>query len=402
MTRLFSLPLSAVAALICLVPLVMQPQATMAQDDFRSVLQDQSLELSIDDLIDNDGADLESLPTITIEAPPTHGSLIPSDAAWVYTPSSRFFGVDAFDYAWISDKGERIEARVELLVVPWIVPLAGEMGLIDGAGGSLGESEGIGYYNSHSGIFYLCAENLHFECSALRYPEVEPGWLPVLGSWRDHNGQVYSGRPGLYDPEDRRLLLLDEVSSEDRPASCQGCGAAGATRQLHVIASIDVSAVSATSVPIAADLDGDGIDTVLFFDLERRRFAPSGWIASTTLDDAQLWPLAMADTAGRDAVAVYGRQSGHIEKLGAEPQIEHAWVGVSSLPTARRLGSRAIREVYDVRFHGLSEFPPVWVSDDDGRCVPSGTQTVRFPSDPDPPPSGGGGEIYDAQECPPR
>ncbi len=357
----------------------------LAQDDFWALLQEQPFEFTVADLIANDPRDDAGLddvePHITIEPEPSKGVLTRSGNQFSYQPKAYFFGIDTFRYSWIGPSGP-IEGVVELFVAPWFTPLAGPMGLL-GPNEDPGP-EGIGYYNSHSGTFYFCLlpSGQAMDCTPYRYPGFKPGWLPLLGTWQTQTGQFRPNRPGLYDPVARRIYLLDE-----NPADCQTCSDA---RPLQVLDQFELDSANPSAViPIAADLDRGGIDSVAFFRPSERRFDDTSGSSALDpeLEDLTLWPLTVPDEYGFDELAVFGQESGDLNVLAPQREPARLRSGTASLATARQVGSMVAYGVYDACDHSLLELRLEWSEID--RPVRSGTQILQFPNDPDPPPSGG-------------
>ncbi len=348
-----------------------------------SVLQDTVLELAVSDLVP-EGESGEPV-VVAVEVPPSRGSFEKSGSSYRYRPEPHFFGRDALTYSWGQGFGGRQPVEVEILVTPWIVPLV----TTATAAGSA-TIDDIGYYNSHSGTFYLCVELLggDLRCAAHRYAPFSPGWIPLFGTWRDSQGTIYPDRPALYDPDGRRMLLLDYHQGE----TCATCQDDVPAHPLDLIEEIPAGAAS--SVPVVADLDGDGVDSVVFFQLRDRHYPAQGSIYQgiyPSLSDERLWPLAVPQSDGTDALGVYGPDSGWWEILhGHQPQASELWFGEASQAVARFVGAgvRAV-EAYDLRTHSLSPTRP-------DPCT-SGGQVVRFPVDPDPPPTDPGGAPTD---CP--
>ncbi|MEO1370705.1 MAG: hypothetical protein AAFX50_26275, partial [Acidobacteriota bacterium] len=221
-----------------------------------------------------------------------------------------------------------------------------------------------------------------------------PGWIPLWGNWVSSKGWVREGRPALYDPSTSTFHLLDFV--DDPCTYCPG------PEPLALVESSTDLAKPGPRVPVAADLDGDGLDGLVFFDLRTETFTYRDLTPS--LRGERLWPFAIppggaqaaphtVDRPDRpglevDALAVYSPRSGRYEVLTGGAGVRQLGAGVSSLPTVRHLGhpsSGAVTfEVYDASMHGLRPAGSLHTILDD--CIPSGTQLLQFPSDPDPPP----------------
>lgn len=390
------MPMRPLIALLLLLPAA--PAA--AQDDFLQLPQAHSLTITVAQLTANDtspDAPAPLLPpTLALHRPPVHGVLTLSGSTVTYRGNDDFFGLDHFSYSWRDGWGQTFEADVYLLVVPWIVPIVGPMP------GS-GSMDGVGYYNSVSGTFYLCPRLRSWpsalDCSAYRYPGAQPGWIPVWGDWASSEGRVYAGRPGLYDPSTSTFHLLDFDGAD----TCPRCSRPGS---LVLVESSGEVVKPGPRVPVAVDLDGDGLDSLVFFDLRTRTFSFRDLAPS--LRDERLWPLAVPASGvreatvhgdgddrpgpgpGPDGLAVYSPSSGRYEAVTGGEGVRSLGAGVSSLATARRLGdatgAAVILEIYEASLHGLALTPWQGPSLDD--CIPSGTQLLQFPSDPDPPPGG--------------
>ena len=395
MTRSRAYPL----LVACLILWLAAPLA--AQDDHWTLLQDQQLRFTPFDLIANDTSDPDLItfePVVTLGPRPAHGDLFESGGDLFYIPDRGFFGIDSFTYSWNGPTGV-ITGVVELLVTPWITPFSGPFGLPSLPGNE--QVEGVGYYNSHSGTFYFCpigpptepptvlslSASRHLTCRPYRYSEFKPGWLPLIGNWQDSQGNPLPNRPGLYDPISRTVYLLDEDLSGD----CKTCSESIPALSLVVIDQFefhdpDLSAL----IPIATDLNHNGIDSIIFFRPSERRFidVPGLTTLTTTLDDSILWPMNVPDRDGFDEPAVFDRLTGQLDLV-----IPSTWIGLGSnsanLVIARRVESSIIYRLYDATAHGLTGAERVWPSAV-GPCVISGTQILRFPSDPDPPPHGTG------------
>lgn len=347
------------------------------------MLQDTVLDLSLADLVPESGSGASAV--VVVEVAPSRGTFEEDGSSFRYRPEPRFFGRDTLIYSWAEGFGSRVRVEVEILVVPWMVPLVTTPSV-----SGLPGADDIGYYNSHSGTFYLCAEALDgdLRCAAHRYGQFSPGWIPLFGTWRDSEGAIYPNRPALYDPDGERLLLLDYHSGE----TCSTCHDDVPVHPLVLIE--ETPAAGAGMVPVAADLDGDGVDAVIFFQLRGRYYPAQGPVyqeVHPSLSDERLWPLAVPQSDGTDALAVYGPDSGWWEVLhGLESQASELWFGEASQATARFLGAGApVIEAYDLRSHSLSAIQP-------DPCT-SGGQVVRFPVDPDPPPTDPGGAPSDCQ-----
>lgn len=365
------------------------PSPSVAQDDFWALLQEQPLIVTVAELIANDlsasssiGLNPVGLPEIDITRSPAHGVLTIDGGEIVYQPNQHFFGVDSFRYSW-THSAEVIEGEVELFVAPWITPLAGPMGLLDP--GTDPGPDGLGYYNSMSGIFYFCPlspaplPDGFLTCVTYHYPDAEPGWLPLLGTWETGAGLYRPNRPGLYDPTSRRVYLLDEDST--------GLGSSGssATRTLVVIEQFELGGTKPRAViPIAADLDGAGTDAVVSFLPGEHRFEADLLEIAASPDD-RLWPMAVPSTTAFEQLAVFDLDTGLLQ-TGATKTPMPLWARAASLATARLDGSTVVHEVYDAARHALSTSKPT-CPPGDGPTDPDGTQVVRFPNDPDPPPN---------------
>ncbi len=385
---------SRFALTVCSIAWLSVPLA--AQDDHWTLLQDRQLRLSSLDLIANDVSDPEPPsfePVIRVESRPSHGVLLESSHGdWIYVPDRRFFGIDGFTYSWDGPDGP-VTGEVELLVTPWITPLAGPFGLLSSP--EPGASDGVGYYNSHSGTFYFCPVEgasdsslsafQSLSCDTYRFPEFKAGWLPLIGSWRDADDRLLADRPGLYDPVARTVYLLDE----DVSGSCKTCTEPIPALPLTVIDRFQLQDPDRSAlIPVSADFSRDGADTVVFYRPAERRFVEvPGWTTlATTLADSMLWPLTVPDPDGFGEPAVFDLRNGQLDLL-----LQNTWVQLDSssesLVIARREPSGLIYQVYDPWSHGLTAALRVSISGEEP-CVISGTQILRFPNDPDPPPNG--------------
>lgn len=363
------------------------PAARLApRPDSLSGLQAQELHFSTAQLLANDiTAGAFPPPAVSLDSPPQYGTILQNGDTWTYRPNANFFGLDTFTYRLTTTLGTSALGTVEVLVVPFRSPLGVSPE-------TPGGRDRVGYYNSASGVFYLCETGSavagRLQCSGHRYPGTGQGWLPLMGDWRGSWGSLDRAHPALFDPATREILWLDYAPA----APCADCPSG-----VHALALIGREAAGTTTrgttaIPVVADLDSDGDDEIAWYDpVERTFLAPVKLkrTPSPTLPDERLWPFAAPQTLGGDVLGVYAPASGYRELLGGEAlDVGELWRSSASLASGRRFGSGgAALEVYDQHGHLLSAVAPEWVFID-GECVPTGTLVLRFPDDPEPPPGG--------------
>src|SRR5262245_19492031 len=97
-------PMNALALLALAFPIALtapEPlRMSTSGDDYLIAVQDRALDISRDDLLQNDiapgGGSVDATAVISIDGAPAHGTLTPAGSAFLYQPSPSYFGTDTF------------------------------------------------------------------------------------------------------------------------------------------------------------------------------------------------------------------------------------------------------------------------------------------------------------------
>lgn len=227
----------------CLLPV----GAVHGADDHLFTVTELELSFTEADLLAND----VWTKGFAVQTLPTSGDLTEQGGVYRYWSDPGFAGWDSFTYSTSRSSGETVWIYVSPLVRPILGDFFGD------------DQDEIGYFNAYEARFYLCpgpnGSHSPQTCSRYGFGASEAGWMPLVGDWNgDGKDQL-----GLYDPDEAIVRLLDLGS----------CSTPCVVTPLHPNMTFSpVGGTSSRSLPVAGDWDGDGVDTVGFFDPDLGRF----------------------------------------------------------------------------------------------------------------------------------